>query len=278
MTRILCLLLLIAALAVCAALLPLALPVLIVVGVVQAVLLFFLIWTAMLHGRDYDENGYLFMVTRQGTVKRLAVSALKNIRASGIRALTLDEGDELVCVLETDGAQKILIATHDGMAVCFDEQDVRPMGRTAVGVRGIKLRPGDYVIGGVLAQLGTTLLAITENGYGKRTHIEEYIRSGGEPQHRGGFGLKGYQITEKTGKAAGVKVVEEDDSLQEEPVLTDADLVLGIRPEQAINRFLGGLPRRYEEAEGPCKLNACRFTIDTESGRCVQVRRVDLEE
>ena len=168
----------------------------------------------MLHFRETgEEEFYLFMVTRQGTVKRLAVSALKNIRASGIRALTLDEGDELVCVLETDGAQKILIATHDGMAVCFDEQDVRPMGRTAVGVRGIKLRPGDYVIGGVLAQLGTTLLAITENGYGKRTHIEEYIRSGGEPQHRGGFGLKGYQITEKTGKAAGVKVVEEDDDI-----------------------------------------------------------------
>ena len=94
----------------------------------------------MLHFRETgEEELYLFMVTRQGTVKRLAVSALKNIRASGIRALTLDEGDELVCVLETDGAQKILIATHDGMAVCFDEQDVRPMGRTAVGVRGLSL-------------------------------------------------------------------------------------------------------------------------------------------
>lgn len=116
-------------------------------------------------------------------------------------------------MLETGGEANVLIATHDGMAICFRETDVRPMGRTAVGVRGIKLRPGDYVIGGVLAQLGTTLLAITENGYGKRTHIEEYIRSGGEPQHRGGFGLKGYQITEKTGKAAGVKVVEEDDDI-----------------------------------------------------------------
>ena len=169
--------------------------------------------TAMLHGRDYDENGYLFMVTRNGTVKRTEKSAFRNIRAAGLRGLTLDEGDELIAVLETDGEANVLIATHDGMAICFRETDVRPMGRTAVGVRGIKLRPGDYVIGGVLAQLGTTLLAITENGYGKRTHIEEYIRSGGEPQHRGGFGLKGYQITEKTGKAAGVKVVEEDDDI-----------------------------------------------------------------
>ena len=169
--------------------------------------------TAMLHGRDYDENGYLFMVTRNGTVKRTEKSAFRNIRAAGLRGLTLDEGDELIAVLETDGEANVLIATHDGMAICFRETDVRPMGRTAGGVRGIKLRPGDYVIGGVLAQLGTTLLAITENGYGKRTHIEEYIRSGGEPQHRGGFGLKGYQITEKTGKAAGVKVVEEDDDI-----------------------------------------------------------------
>ena len=169
--------------------------------------------TTMIHGRDYDENGYLFMVTKNGTVKRTEKSAFRNIRAVGLRVLTLDEGDELITVLETDGQENILIATHDGQAICFRESDVRPMGRTAMGVRGIKLRAGDYVIGGVLAKLGTMLLAISENGYGKRTPSEEYIRSGGEPQHRGGFGLRGYQITEKTGKAAGVKVVREDDDI-----------------------------------------------------------------
>ena len=169
--------------------------------------------TTMIHGRDYDETGYLFMVTKNGTVKRTEKSAFRNIRAVGLRVLTLDEGDELITVLETDGQENILIATHDGQAICFRESDVRPMGRTAMGVRGIKLRAGDYVIGGALAKLGTMLLAITENGYGKRTPIEEYIRSGGEPQHRGGFGLRGYQITEKTGKAAGVKVVQEDDDI-----------------------------------------------------------------
>jgi len=169
--------------------------------------------TTMIHGRNYDENGYLFMVTKNGTVKRTEKSAFRNIRAVGLRVLTLDEGDELITVLETDGQENILIATHDGQAICFRESDVRPMGRTAMGVRGIKLRAGDYVIGGALAKLGTMLLAITENGYGKRTPIEEYIRSGGEPQHRGGFGLRGYQITEKTGKAAGVKVVREDDDI-----------------------------------------------------------------
>ena len=169
--------------------------------------------TTMIHGRDYDENGYLFMVTKNGTVKRTEKSAFRNIRAVGLRVLTLDEGDELITVLETDGQANVLIATHDGQAICFRESDVRPMGRTAMGVRGIKLRAGDYVIGGALAKLGSMLLAITENGYGKRTPIEEYIRSGGEPQHRGGFGLRGYQITEKTGKAAGVKVVQEDDDI-----------------------------------------------------------------
>ena len=163
----------------------------------------------MLHFRETgEEELYLFMVTRQGTVKRLAVSALKNIRASGIRALTLDEGDELVCVLETDGAQKILIATHDGMAVCFDEQDVRPMGRTAVGVRGIRLREGDYVVGAGRAAEGRTVLSITENGYGKRTPVEEYRIT-----NRGGLGIKNYMVTEKTGPVVGIKVVEGGEDL-----------------------------------------------------------------
>ena len=163
----------------------------------------------MLHFRETgEEEFYLFMVTRQGTVKRLAVSALKNIRASGIRALTLDEGDELVCVLETDGAQKILIATHDGMAVCFDEQDVRPMGRTAVGVRGIRLREGDYVVGAGRAAEGRTVLSITENGYGKRTPVEEYRIT-----NRGGLGIKNYMVTEKTGPVVGIKGVNGGEDL-----------------------------------------------------------------
>ena len=169
--------------------------------------------TAMLHGRDYDENGYLFMVTRNGTVKRVEKAAMRNIRASGLRAITLDEGDELIGVRETDGDMNILLLTHDGMAICFRETDVRPMGRTAVGVRGIKLRKGDYVIGAVRALPDKTLLIITENGFGKRTAIEEYVRAGGEPQHRGGLGLKGYQITDKTGKAAGVKAVDDTDDI-----------------------------------------------------------------
>ena len=164
---------------------------------------------AMLHFRDYtEEELYLTMVTRQGTVKRLPVSTLKNLRNNGIRALNMDEGDALVSVRETDGRQNILIATHDGMAVVFDENDVRPMGRTAVGVRGIKLREGDYVVGAARAREGKSVLTITERGYGKRTPVEEYRIT-----NRGGLGIKNYQVTEKTGKIVGVKVVDGSEDL-----------------------------------------------------------------
>jgi DNA gyrase subunit A len=169
--------------------------------------------TAMIHRRETDVNGYLFMATRQGTVKRLELSAMQNIRTSGLRVLTLEEGDELISIRETDGNMNILLATSNGMAICFKEEDVRPMGRTAMGVRGIRLREGDFVIGSVRAWPGSTLLTITENGYGKRTPIEEYIRGNGEPQHRGGYGLRNYNITEKTGLAAAVKVARETDDI-----------------------------------------------------------------
>ncbi len=169
--------------------------------------------TAMIHRMEHEENGFLFMTTKQGTVKRLTLSAVTNIRSSGLRVIVLDEGDELISVRETDGDMNILIATKDGMAICFKETDVRPMGRTAMGVRGIKLREGDYVIGAVRAHPGRMLLTITENGFGKRTPIEEYIRAGGAPQFRGGFGLRNYNITEKTGAAAVIKVAEESDDV-----------------------------------------------------------------
>ena len=164
---------------------------------------------AMLHFREQtDEELYLFMTTRNGTVKRLEVSALKNLRNNGIRALTLDEGDELISVVETRGSDRVLIATHDGQAVCFDETDVRPMGRTAVGVRGIRLRDGDYVIGAARADEGKTVLSITEKGYGKRTPIEEYRIT-----NRGGLGIRNYMVTDKTGCVVGMKLVDGTEDL-----------------------------------------------------------------
>ena len=168
--------------------------------------------SAMVRGQGWEEDCYLVFITRKGTVKRIAQSELKNIRANGIRALTLDEDDALISVRQTDGRQNILIATHDGYAICFDENELRPMGRAAVGVRGIRLRAGDYVVGAACAREGGALLSVTENGYGKRTAIDEYLR-GDEPQHRGGMGLKNYKITEKTGCVAACKVVNDTDDI-----------------------------------------------------------------
>ena len=164
---------------------------------------------AMLHFREQSEQElYLFMTTRNGTVKRLEVSALKNLRNNGIRALTLDEGDQLISVVETRGSDRMLIATHDGQAVCFDEADVRAMGRTAVGVRGIRLRDGDYVVGAARADAGKTVLSVTERGFGKRTPVEEYRIT-----NRGGLGIRNYMVTEKTGPIVGIKVVDGTEDL-----------------------------------------------------------------
>ena len=169
--------------------------------------------SAMLHVREMDDDSFLVFATRSGTVKRMALSALRNIRTSGIRALTLDEGDELINVMRTDGEQNILMATHNGQAICFAETDVRPMGREAVGVRGIRLKDGDWVVGAEIAQPDASVLSITERGYGKRTPAAEYIRGGEEPQHRGGSGMKNYNITDKTGPVAAVKVVQDSDDV-----------------------------------------------------------------
>ena len=168
---------------------------------------------AMLHVREMDDDSFLVFATRNGTVKRMPLSALRNIRTSGIRALTLDKGDELINVMRTDGSQNILMATHNGQAICFAETDVRPMGREAVGVRGIRLKDGDWVVGAEIAQPDAGVLSITENGYGKRTPAADYIRGGEEPQHRGGSGMKNYNITDKTGPVAAVKVVYDTDDV-----------------------------------------------------------------
>ena len=173
--------------------------------------------TAMVVTREFHENEYLMMCTRKGTVKRIPFIALKTNRKGGIRALTLDEGDHLINVIRTAGNDNIILATREGMAICFNENDVRPMGRDAAGVRGIMLTGEDYVVGAEKAEEGKTLLTVTERGFGKRTELIEYLRTGpdGEktPQSRGGKGLKNYNITPKTGMVAGCRVVGEDDDV-----------------------------------------------------------------
>ncbi len=158
--------------------------------------------SAMIRGRGRDDDGYLVFVTKRGTVKRMEQSALKNIRSNGLRAIVLDEGDSLISVLQTTGEENIFIATHNGMAVCFNESELRPLGRNAMGVRGIRLRDGDWVVGAGSSLAGEAVLTITEKGYGKRTLLSEYSIHG-----RGGIGIKNYQVTDKTGGIADVKMV-----------------------------------------------------------------------
>ena len=168
--------------------------------------------TAMLLTREFSETEYLMMVTRGGTVKRMQLSDIYTARKAGIRVLTLDEGDELIAVFKTTGEDNVLLATRGGMAICFNEQDVRCMGRMATGVRGIRLGEDDCVVGAAVAEEGKTLLTVTENGYGKRTPVESYLR-GDVVQSRGGKGMKNYRLTEKTGPVAGAAVVGEDEDV-----------------------------------------------------------------
>ena len=193
--------------------------------------------TAMVITREFHDNEYLMMVTRNGTVKRIPLVELKTNRKGGIRALTLDEGDHLVNVIRTNGNDNIILATRNGMAICFNEQDVRPMGRNAAGVRGITLTEDDYVIGAEKAEEGKTLLTVTENGFGKRTELQEYLRTGpdGEkvPQSRGGKGLKNYNITAKTGRVAGCRVVSESDDVM---LIENGGVIIRI-PASSINVY-----------------------------------------
>ena len=168
--------------------------------------------------REFSENEYLMMVTRNGTVKRVQLSELNTARKAGINAITLDEGDSQIAVMRTDGDKKILLASRDGMGICFHEADVRCMGRTAYGVRGISLADGDYLVGAGIYEDGKTLLSVTENGFGKRTELSAFLKpdESGErtqPQSRGGKGMAAYGLTDKTGKVAGVQVVSEDEDL-----------------------------------------------------------------
>ena len=193
--------------------------------------------TAMVITREFDENEFLMMVTKNGTVKRIPFVALKTNRKTGIRALTLDEGDHLINVIRTTGDDNIVLATAYGMAICFNENDVRPMGRDAGGVKGITLVGDDYVVGAEKAEDGKTLLTVTENGYGKRTELSEYLRTGpnGErqAQSRGGKGLKNYNITPKTGIVAGCRVVAETDDVM---VIENGGVIIRI-PASSINIY-----------------------------------------
>ena len=164
--------------------------------------------TAMIPVREFDEDHFIFFATRRGTVKRISLSLLQTARKAGVRAISLDEGDELVSVCLTDGNDRIILATRGGSAIRFHESEVRTMGRDASGVRGIRLRKGDEVVGAAREREGAFLLTVTENGYGKLTEPAEYTE-----HHRGGSGITAHNLTEKTGPLVGIKCVSPDDDL-----------------------------------------------------------------
>ena len=225
--------------------------------------------TAMVITREFDENEYLMMVTKYGTVKRIPFIALKTNRKGGIRAITLEEGDQLINVIRTGGNDNVVLATREGMAICFNENDVRPMGRDAAGVRGILLTGEDYVVGAQRYDENKTLLTVTEKGYGKRTELAEYLRTGpdGEkiPQGRGGKGLKNYNITEKTGFVAGCCIVGETDDVM---VIENGGVIIRI-PASSINLYKrdvqGVIVMRIEEGNQVVSIEAVENNAEEEA-------------
>lgn len=221
--------------------------------------------TAMLLTREFTDHEYLMMVTRGGTVKRIRLDALYTARKAGIRALSLDDGDELIAVLKTNGSDNILLATRQGMAICFAETDVRPMGRDAAGVRGIRLDDGDEVVSAAVAAEGKSLLTVTENGYGKRTAVEVYLRGEDrQPQTRGGKGLRNYRLTGKTGLVAGAAIVDDTNDV----MLIESGGVVLRTPAASINLYgrdtQGVILMRIEEGNRVIGVEAISNTEETE--------------
>ena len=221
--------------------------------------------TAMLLTREFTDHEYLMMVTRGGTVKRIRLDALYTARKAGIRALSLDDGDELIAVLKTNGSDNILLATRQGMAICFAETDVRPMGRDAAGVRGNRLDDGDEVVSAAVAAEGKSLLTVTENGYGKRTAVEAYLRGEDrQPQTRGGKGLRNYRLTEKTGLVAGAAIVDDTNDV----MLIESGGVVLRTPAASINLYgrdtQGVILMRIEEGNRVIGVEAISNTEETE--------------
>lgn len=164
--------------------------------------------TSMMRVGDFDEEHYLVMVTKNGLIKRTRLDAYKNIRKSGLIALGLNEGDELAWVRLTDGKDELVIATRNGMAIRFSENDVRPMSRTAMGVKAISLKPGDNVVGMVAAREDACILTVTDKGQGRRTPVSDYPVQG-----RNGMGKINYKVNDTKGYVCGIKVVRDDEDL-----------------------------------------------------------------
>ena len=192
--------------------------------------------TAMISVPEFNENEYLVMVTRNGVIKKTLLSEYEYQRKLGKKAINLDEDDELLFVMRTEGNSNIVLATRNGMATRFDERNVRKMGRVARGVRGIKLREGDYVIGVAVVDESKKLLTVTENGFGKRCEFSE-LR---EMKNRGGYGVRIHKLSDKTGLLAGIAAVDEDSDIM---LITDQGQMIRVHASDVsvYSRTAGGV-------------------------------------
>ena len=176
---------------------------------------------AMIKTSDFDEGKYIVMVTKNGKIKRTSLAAYKNVRKNGLIAIGLDENDEIAGVRMTKGENQLIIATHNGMAIRIDENDIRPMSRSAHGVRAIKLKDNDYVVSMARVREGAAVLTVTEKGQGRRSELDSY-----RIQHRGGNGLKNYKVSDEKGYVCGIKVVDETDDII---MISDSGIVIRLR-------------------------------------------------
>lgn len=177
--------------------------------------------TAVIPVKDFSDEHYLTMVTKAGVVKKTDMASFANIRKGGLIALNLREDDSLISVMMTEEKDHILVATRQGMGICFSAEDVRPMSRLATGVKALTLREGDVVVSAVKVSQTATVLNVTENGYGKRTPVSEF-----RPQRRGGMGLKIHQLTERTGLLCGVMMLEENEQIM---LITSEGVIIRLR-------------------------------------------------
>jgi DNA gyrase subunit A len=211
---------------------------------------------AMLAVKEFEDAKFVVMGTRRGVIKRTALSAFSNPRAGGIIAMGVEEGDAVIAVLVTDGKGEIFIGTHNGMAIRFEEGDVRAMGRAAYGVRGITLRDDDYVVAVEAVRPAGSLLTVTERGYGKRTELEEY-----RVQSRGGVGVINISTSVRNGHVVGIAYVEEGDELL---LITQQGMIIRMPANdvRAIGRATQGV--RLIEIEGEDKVVSVARLVEKE--------------
>ena len=226
--------------------------------------------TSMLRATDFESGNYVVIATKLGKIKRTELSKYKNVRKNGLIAIGLDDGDEIAGVRMTDGNAQLFVATHNGMAIRLEENKIRPLSRSAHGVKAIKLREGDYVVSMARVREGASLVTVTENGYGKRTSLDSY-----KVQNRGGLGLTNYKVDEERGHVCGIKVCDEDDDI----IMISSDGVI-IRIRTSDIRIMGRIAKgvRVMRVRDDVKVVAFTRAEHDENADVQEVEQLSEEE